>query len=208
MTIAPVDIIKILLAVLIGGSIGFEREIRRKGAGLRTITIICIGSTIFTILSNRIDGTGRIAANIVTGIGFLGAGVILHENNRIKGLTTAADVWVSAALGMGLGAGYYAMSLIGTAIVLIVMIFFARFEQRVDRQLEIRQYQISLPCDPHKADQLEDQVRSCSLRLGSKTRMKVNGMLLCTWDISGSTKNHDSFVQLALVDPDIKQIEW
>jgi putative Mg2+ transporter-C (MgtC) family protein len=111
MTIAPTDIIKILLAVLLGGSISFEREIRHNGAGLCTITLICIGSTLFTILSNRIDGTGRIAANIVTGIGFLGAGVILHENNRVKGLTTPADVWVAAALGMGIGAGYYLMSL-------------------------------------------------------------------------------------------------
>ncbi len=208
MTIALADIIKILLAVLLGGAIGVEREIRHKGAGLRTITLICIGATLFTILSIRITGSGGIAANIVQGIGFLGAGVILHENNRVKGLTTAADVWVSAAVGMGIGAGYYLISLAATAIVLVVMIIFARFEQRVDRRWEIRQYQISLSSDSRKAEQLEEQLRSFGLQLGLKSRMKLNGLLCCTWDVRGSSRNHESFVEMALADPDIKEIEW
>lgn len=208
MLINPADIIKILLAVLLGGSIGIEREVRRKGAGLRTITLICIGSTLFTILSNRIDGTGRIAANIVTGIGFLGAGVILHENNRIKGLTTAADVWVSAAIGMAIGSGNYLMSIIATVIILVVMILFARFELQVDRFWEVRVYEITLPFDSKKEEQLEGEIRRCGLRLGVESRMKVNGMLLCTWNVTGSTKNHERFVDFALADPDIRQIEW
>jgi hypothetical protein len=88
------------------------------------------------------------------------------------------------------------------------MVVFARFDQRVDRRWEIRQYQISLLCDSQNAEQLEGQVRSCGLQRGLKSRMKSNGLLLCTWDVSGSSKNHDSFVEFALADPDIKQIEW
>lgn len=208
MTIVPADIIKILLAILLGGSIGLEREIRHKGVGLRTLTIICIGATLFTILSTRIAGAVGVAANIVTGIGFLGAGVILHENNKVKGLTTAADVWVSAALGMGIGSGAYLLSVVTTAIILVVMVLFSRFEQRVDRRWEIRQYQISLLGDSRKAEELEGQVRSYGLRLGLQSRMKLNGLLLCTWDISGSSTNHDNFVEMALADPDVKEIAW
>jgi len=208
MTIVPADIIKILLAILLGGSIGLEREIRHKGVGLRTLTIICIGATLFTILSTRIAGAVGVAANIVTGIGFLGAGVILHENNKVKGLTTAADVWVSAALGMGIGSGAYLLSVVTTAIILVVMVLFSRFEQRVDRRWEIRQYQISLLGDSRKAEELEGQVRGYGLRLGLQSRMKLNGLLLCTWDISGSSTNHDNFVEMALADPDVKEIAW
>jgi putative Mg2+ transporter-C (MgtC) family protein len=208
MTIALADVIKILLAIVLGGAIGVEREIQHKGAGLRTITLICIGATLFTILSIRITGSGGIAANIVQGVGFLGAGVILHENTKIKGLTTAADVWVSAAVGMGVGGGYYLISLVATVMIIGVMVFFARFEQRVDRRWEIREYHLSLACDSTKADELEGQARGCGLQLRVKTRMKVNGQLDCTWNAHGSTKNHDCFVELALADPDIQQLEW
>jgi putative Mg2+ transporter-C (MgtC) family protein len=105
----PEDLIKVLIAVVIGGIIGMEREIHSKAAGLRTITLITIGATIFTILSEKFGdpSTSRIAANIVTGIGFLGAGVILFAEGKLKGLTTASSIWVAAALGMAVGVGEY-----------------------------------------------------------------------------------------------------
>ena len=208
MTLAAVDVLKILLAVVLGGAIGVEREVQRKGAGLRTITLICIGATLFTILSLRITGAGGIAANIVQGVGFLGAGVILHENNKIKGLTTAADVWVSAAVGMGVGGGYYLMSVVATVIVLAVMVLFAIFEQRVDRRWEIREYTISLSGDTKEAEVLGDRARACGLKLRVSSHMKINGLLVCTWNMLGSSRSHECFVDLALADPDIKQIEW
>ncbi|MDR3573100.1 MAG: MgtC/SapB family protein [Anaerolineaceae bacterium] len=208
MTLAAVDVLKILLAVVLGGAIGFEREIQRKGAGLRTITLICVGATLFTMLSIRITGSGSIAANIVQGVGFLGAGVILHENTKIKGLTTAADVWVSAAVGMGVGGGYFLLSISATAILLVVMLSFAIFEQRVDRRWEIREYTISFSGDSQKAGQLEDRLRACNLKMRVSSHMKVNGLLTCTWNVLGSSKDHDCFVNQALADEDIKHIEW
>ncbi len=101
---------KLVLAVIVGGAIGAEREYRSKSAGFRTLTLICLGATIFTILSQFIGGAGnpdRIASNIVTGIGFVGAGVIFKEtlHSKVNGITTAAMIWVTAALGMGIGAG-------------------------------------------------------------------------------------------------------
>ncbi len=114
----PSDIvIKLALAVLIGGMIGAEREYRSKSAGFRTLTLICLGSTIFTIFSQIIGagaapGSGnpdRIASNIVTGIGFVGAGVIFKGDgtgSKVSGITTAAMIWVTAGLGIAIGAGY------------------------------------------------------------------------------------------------------
>src|SRR3954447_25938140 len=106
------DIVKLLISFVLGVVIGTEREYRSKSAGLRTLILIAVGSTLFTIISIKTGpDAGRIAANIVTGIGFLGAGIIFREDNRVVGLTTAAIVWVTAALGMGIGAGLYAITL-------------------------------------------------------------------------------------------------
>ena len=106
------DAIRLGIALVIGGLIGAEREYHGKAAGLRTMIMICVGSTLFTMISDRIGGSGdRIAANIVNGIGFLGAGIIFREDSRVKGLTTAATVWVVSALGMCVGAGQYMIAL-------------------------------------------------------------------------------------------------
>src|ERR1700753_837775 len=102
---------KLILAVVVGGLIGAEREYRSKSAGFRTLTLICIGATLFTILSELIGTHGapaRIASNVVVGIGFVGAGVIFKgdAHSKVSGITTAAMIWVTAALGMAIGAGY------------------------------------------------------------------------------------------------------
>lgn len=208
MSIALTEVFKLLLAIVLGGAIGLERELHHKAAGFRTITLICMGAALFTILSIRIEGAGRIAANIVTGIGFLGAGVILHETNRIKGLTTAAAIWLSAALGMGVGAGDYILSLAAVLFVLPMMFVFSRVERWLDGVWEVRHYQLVLPCDPQKAEQIEAQMRSSGLRMGLSERMKRDGALLCSWDARGSCEQHDRFVESSLVDPEIKEITW
>src|SRR5512142_2466411 len=117
MDILMEDLIKLGLAVVIGGVLGAEREYRDKAAGFRTLILITVGSALFTIFSISMDpgnSRTRIAANIVTGIGFLGAGAIIRENGRIGGLTTAATIWLSAALGMGIGAGELSFVLTAT----------------------------------------------------------------------------------------------
>ena len=102
------DITKLLLAVVVGGIIGAEREVRSRAAGFRTIILICVGSTLFTMISMKIGGAAnpdRIASNIITGIGFIGAGVIFHGQGHVSGITTAATIWIAAALGMSIGGG-------------------------------------------------------------------------------------------------------
>src|SRR5215208_712259 len=126
------NLLRLSLAAVLGGAIGFERELRDREAGLRTHLLVCLGSALFTIVSAygfreflasgdqviRADPT-RIAAQIVTGIGFLGAGAIIRQGLSVRGLTTAATLWVAAAIGLASGAGYYSVAVVGTAIVLV-----------------------------------------------------------------------------------------
>ena len=125
-------LLKLVLALLVGGLIGAEREIR-VGQGLRTMMLICLGAAMFTVFS-RIFAVGegdprRIAAAVVTGVGFLGAGMILRHQGAVVGITTAASIWLVAALGMGIGMGQYLMVGAATVLVLIVLWAIPRFQQ-------------------------------------------------------------------------------
>jgi putative Mg2+ transporter-C (MgtC) family protein len=133
---------RLLLAAFLGGLLGAEREIHQKSAGFRTHILIAIGSALFTITSLTMapgasDPT-RIAAQIVTGIGFLGAGAILHTENRVHGLTTAATVWVNAALGVAAGAGLYRVAGLGGGITLVVLLILAPLERAFERRADVR----------------------------------------------------------------------
>jgi putative Mg2+ transporter-C (MgtC) family protein len=130
--------LRLLLAAGLGAAIGIERELRRKPAGLRTNILIAVGSALFTIVSIVLAASGgtpdRVAAQIVTGVGFLGAGAILHSGRSVHGMTTAATIWVNAAVGMAAGTGAYAMASVATAITLVVLAVLAPFEARLDRR--------------------------------------------------------------------------
>ena len=128
--------LKLLLAAILGGIIGIEREIRDKPAGLRTNILICVGSTLFMSISTKVaqvlggDPT-RIAAQIISGIGFLGAGAVLHSHGFVLGLTTAATIWVVAGVGMALGSGMYVVAIFTTAMSLITLYFLAFIEDKI-----------------------------------------------------------------------------
>jgi len=112
-------ILKILFASLLGAIIGYEREIKIKPAGLRTHILVCLGSTIFTVLSlEAFPGadTARVASYIIAGIGFIGAGTVIQTKEKIVGLTTAASLWITASIGMAVGVGFYILALIATII--------------------------------------------------------------------------------------------
>jgi putative Mg2+ transporter-C (MgtC) family protein len=122
----PLDFVgRLLLAAGLGAAIGLEREYRRKPAGLRTNILIAIGSALFTILSlSMTAGTAdqsRVASQIVTGIGFLGGGAILRNRDTVHGMTTAATIWVNAAIGIACGVGQYALASVTTALTLVVL---------------------------------------------------------------------------------------
>src|SRR5215831_2847002 len=130
------DLVRVGAALLIGAIIGGEREYRGKAAGFRTMTLICLGSAMFTILSLKLGAhtsPDRIASNIVTGIGFLGAGVIFRDGIGISGLTTATSIWATAALGMAAGAGELGLATIGLILALVVLALFERLQDFIER---------------------------------------------------------------------------
>jgi putative Mg2+ transporter-C (MgtC) family protein len=127
------------IAVLCGGIIGVERELKRKAAGFRTYILICLGSTYFMFVSLLISGAagerpgdpGRVAAQVVTGIGFLGAGAIIQSRGQIAGLTTAALIWVVASIGLLIGAGYQLLALVGTTLIFLTLTVLGVVERKV-----------------------------------------------------------------------------
>jgi putative Mg2+ transporter-C (MgtC) family protein len=122
--------LKLLVAAVLGGIIGIEREMRDKPAGLRTNILICVGSTLFMSISKGFGDT-RIGAQIITGIGFLGAGAVLHSHGVVFGLTTAATIWVVAGVGMALGSGMYAVAVFATAMTLVTLYFLSFVEDKI-----------------------------------------------------------------------------
>ncbi len=141
-------LLRIAIAALLGGVIGYERELLAKPAGVRTHMLVAEGAALFMVASTllgqqfdpasaaaglRVDTT-RMAAAIVTGIGFLGGGMILRTKDRVGGLTTAAGIWVTAGIGMLVGAGYYIVPLFGTAVAVFIIVVLRRVERRMERK--------------------------------------------------------------------------
>jgi putative Mg2+ transporter-C (MgtC) family protein len=138
LTSFPEALVRLALAAVLGGAVGLEREYRHKPAGLRTNMLIALGSALFSILSVELGaGAGspdRIAAQVVTGIGFLGAGAILRSGDHIHGLTTAATIWVNAAIGMAAGLGSYTVATVAAGITLVVLVLLPWMEAFVDKR--------------------------------------------------------------------------
>ena len=134
--------VRLVVALLLGGVIGWEREVARMPAGFRTHALVSLGSATFTVISAyAFTGPGsdptRIAAQVVSGIGFLGGGAILHYGGTVRGLTTAASLWSVAAVGMAAGAGLYVVAALGSVLVIIGLEVFQRIEGVVKRRLDI-----------------------------------------------------------------------
>lgn len=136
-------VIKLFLAALLGGLIGLERESSHKSAGFRTNILVCLGSCLIAITSIEmhtsigqgiIADPGRIAAQVVSGIGFLGAGTILRSKSGVRGLTTAATLWVVAGIGLAVGVGIYWPAILTTVIVLTTLIWLSRIERRIEQK--------------------------------------------------------------------------
>ena len=140
------------MGLVLGAIIGFERELHRQPAGFRTHALVSLGAALFTVVSaygfsgSSVDPT-RIAAQIVTGIGFIGAGTILQHRGSVRGLTTAASLWAVAAIGMASGAGMLPMAVIGTFLILVVLVFLDRVEEIARRRMGVPPNRAAEPAD-------------------------------------------------------------
>ena len=134
---------RLIFAALLSGAVGFEREFHGRAAGFRTHILLCVGSTlimltsmhIFDLYASKISpDPARIAAGVITGIGFLGAGTIMHSKSAVRGLTTAASLWVVAGIGLAVGSGFYFGSIVTTVLTIITLMFFSKLEHTMIRK--------------------------------------------------------------------------
>ena len=202
LTLPSLDVLvlRLVLVLLIGGVIGMERELKSKSAGFRTIMLICMGSFLFSTFSIYFSPQtpDRIASNIVTGIGFLGAGVIFKSNNRVNGLTTAACIWLTAAIGMGVATGLYAFVFITTALVLLSLFFMIRMEYLIDRINQMKTYDLTLAYNEQVIGDFEILMREYHLRSKRISYNKDQDMLRITWNVQGKEKDHKDFIESLL----------
>lgn len=202
-------LLRLVLVIFIGGLIGIERELKSKSAGFRTIMLICMGSFLFTTFSQIISPStpDRIASTIVTGIGFLGAGVIFKADNKVNGLTTAATIWITAALGMGVATGYYIFVLIATIVVFGSLFLLKRMEVLIDNYSQNKVYKITLPNREHIMDEYEKLFCQFELKCYRAEQVKDGNTLIVSWLIKGKAKNHNKFIQSLLIDETVKRFE-
>lgn len=200
------DLIRLAVALLIGGLIGAEREYHSKAAGFRTMIMICVGSALFTMASQRIGDEGdRIAANIVNGIGFLGAGIIFKEESRVRGLTTAATVWVVGALGMCIGGGYYTIGAAGTIIVLACLWLLSGASNWIGSQNQQREYRIVTNFRNKTLVQYETLFIECGLSPHRGRQERIGNLITGQWKVNGPEKAHEKCIKKLLNDPDVKE---
>jgi putative Mg2+ transporter-C (MgtC) family protein len=181
--------LRLLISFVIGTAIGLEREYRSKAAGLRTMIMICLGSTIFTELSISMGGANadRIASTIVTGVCFLGAGVIFKDGMTITGITTATTIWISAALGMAVGAGEYFIAIVSSLVVLIVLIAFEKLQWVVERTHQSRTYKIT-SAHLNFNEHLESHLKKLELGYKKKRDLKENSHFVLYYEVYGKEK--------------------
>jgi len=211
MQIPPDLFLKLFIALVIGGSIGLERELRTKGAGFRTMMLICIGATIFTDLSQILGvniSPDRIASNVVVGVGFLGAGVIFKSDDKIHGITTAATIWITAALGMGIGGGFYLASVISAAIVLVILVLFSFFDVRIDRINQMRNYKIVYPYEEYGQHKYEERLKEFHLNIKARSQSKIGNIITGTWLVQGAEKDHHAFIEYILADNAVTEFDF
>jgi putative Mg2+ transporter-C (MgtC) family protein len=198
------------LATLLGGAIGLERELGGKPAGLRTNILICIGSALYTQLSiGLVHGSAdasRVAGQIVTGVGFIGAGTILHARGAVVGLTSAATIWVVAAIGVALGAGHYPEALLSTLMVLIVLQGLGRIEIFVERQSSKSHITIHARPDGLPLEELETVIRRTGVQIAGQSSRRENVDLVIEYDLRGPKRLHDQVMIALLHHPSVRTV--
>ncbi len=204
------DVLKLVLALFLGGIIGAERELHDKAAGLRTITFICVGATLFTVLSRRLSTTGdpgRIAAQIVSGVGFLGAGAILHQRGQVRGLTTAATIWIVAAIGMAVGSDRVVLALCATVVALVVLAALPQIERLITRGHYRAIYEVTTVLRPALVEELRAYITAHHLRIYSERITKLEQTIRCRWLLNGPAAAHEALLQKLLADEEVLNLK-
>ena len=205
------EIGQITVAFVIGAIIGIEREFRSKPAGFRTMILISVGSCLYTILSKEMGSPGstdRIASNIVTGIGFIGAGVIFKEGISVNGLTTAALIWVTAALGMAIGYNDYPVVIAVSIIVVITLFVLEPVQRYIDKFHRIKDYRIRLIAgNTVFIRDLEEFLQANGLGYRCMKTIKHDMEPIYLYRINSPDRNYELINHFLLAHPDVKSFE-
>ena len=184
------QVFQILAALVAGALLGLEREYHSKPAGFRTMILICVSSCLFSIISFTLPSGDRIASNIVTGIGFIGAGVVFKEGASVRGITSAAIIWMSAAIGMSIGLGHYMLAAIVLAIVLLVMVALTKFEKLFDELHQVRTYEIHFISANYSIEELEKEMKETNINFVRNKTGKQNNIVNVEYNIEVSRKKN------------------
>jgi putative Mg2+ transporter-C (MgtC) family protein len=203
--------LKIILAAILGGAIGLEREFRDKPAGLRTNMLICIGTTLFMIVSINAakvfgDNPTRIAAQIVTGIGFLGAGAVLHSHGFVVGLTTAATIWVVAGIGMAVGSGFYGTAIFTTVLSLITLMVLPYIENRVPN-IRIYNYSVTVSDLTRGLSALQSLLAELSVPTTNLNFRRDDPKSRIWFTISAVRETNDHIIARLSSLPEVKEVD-
>ena len=201
---------QVSFAFIIGAVIGIEREFRSKPAGFRTMILICVGSCLYTILSKEANSStnDRIASNIVTGIGFIGAGVIFKEGITVNGLTTAALIWITAALGMAIGYHNYPLAVVVSAMVVIVLFILEPVQRVINRLHRVKDYKIkTVEAGLSFKKELEVFFRQHDLSFNCMKIIKEERDAIYIYRISSPDRNYDVINNFLLTHKEVKSFE-
>ena len=201
---------QVSIAFVIGAVLGLEREFRSKPAGFRTMILICVGSCLYTILSKETGGASpdRIASNIVTGIGFIGAGVIFKEGMTVNGLTTAALIWITAALGMAIGYHNYPLAIVVSVIVVIALFVLEPVQRFINRFHKVKDYKIrTVELGENFRNELEAYFKTHDLTFRCMKFVKDNNDAVYLYRISSPDRNYDLVNQFLLAHKQVKSFE-
>jgi len=171
------NIIQIIASLVAGSILGIERGFHGKPAGFKTMILICVSSCLFTILSVNLVSGDRIASNIVTGIGFIGAGVVFKEGGNIRGITSAAIIWMAAAIGMCIGYQHYILAIFVLCVVLLVMVMFYKFERIFDTFHHSKLYLIHFLSSEYSLVDLEKEMSELKISYKRRKIGKKNNMV-------------------------------
>ncbi len=206
------DVYKAIISIVAGLILGFEREMKDKSAGLKTITVICLGSTLFSIISYKLAGDGdptRIASYIVSGIGFLGAGVIFKEGFTIYGLTTAGVIWIAAAIGMSIGFGevYIAFTFLISAIIIINSAEYITRYFLPQHHSKLLRLKLSAENFSHKEGILRE-IKNITKDVSEISLEKKNNSILITLDIHIKNKDIQKLETYLLSNSDLEYFSY
>lgn len=204
------DIVGIGVSLLACSLVGLEREYKNKSAGFRTIVLIGLGATAFTIASRFGAGSDdRIAANIITGIGFIGAGVIFKDKFSVMGLTTAAVIWVVAGIGMAAGMGYHSLALSLSVITVIVLSLFNKVESAMERLFLTRTIYVGFgDMDTGNLEKLKRVMDEHQIKYTRKTVAKRAGQLSVVFELLADRKNLQQFNNAMMELPYVEEFYY